>query len=75
VVDVFEESLNKMKANTEATEAIVERQELRIEEMNMNTIRAMEDRYGDQHLVASHRQKPMTWTQGSGEFQKNSATA
>jgi hypothetical protein len=55
-VDVFEESLDKMEATQEATETVVERQELRIEEAEVDTIGTLEYRYGYQHLVARRHQ-------------------
>jgi hypothetical protein len=59
-VDVFEEKLNKMdisdlEANREKSDAIAEQQDASREEVAEETIGALEDRYGDRHLVVGRR--------------------
>jgi hypothetical protein len=58
--DVFKESLDKMEAmdleaNLEAMEAVGVLQEVCNEEMNVDIIGTLEDRYGDQFLVVGCR--------------------
>lgn len=47
-----------LEANQEATEAVVEGQNVCNEEMNMDTIGALEDRYGDRLLAVRYCQQP-----------------
>jgi hypothetical protein len=47
-LDVFEESLENIETmDLEAKEAVVEQREVCNEEMNVDIIRALGDRYGD----------------------------
>jgi hypothetical protein len=79
VVVTFEGSLDRMEAtdvevNPEETEAAVGRQELFKEEMNVDSIRSLEDRYGDRRWVVRLRRGPKKRTRYSvGSRQKLSA--
>jgi hypothetical protein len=55
-----------LKANPEEIEAISEHQEVPNEEATADTIRALDDRHGDQHLAEGCHQQPKTWIQSSG---------
>jgi hypothetical protein len=70
-----EEMLDKMdtmdlETNREKFEAVADHQEIRNEEAAVETIRALEDRYGDWHLAVGRCRQPKKWTQGDGGFQK-----
>jgi hypothetical protein len=75
----FEKSPDRMEAtnlevNPETTEAILECQELRMEEADVDTIGSSEDRYGDRCLVVRRRRWAKKWIQGSfGSCQRLSA--
>jgi hypothetical protein len=47
-----------LEANPEATQAVMEKQEVRNEEMIVDAIGALEDRYRDRHLAVRRRQEP-----------------
>jgi hypothetical protein len=49
-------------------------QEVPKEEAAVETIRALEDRYGNQHLAIG-RQQPKKWIQGNGGSQKKLAAS
>jgi hypothetical protein len=58
-VDVFEERLAKMDTKvSEATDAVVEQQEVRNEKMNVDTIWAFENQYGCRRLAVRCLRQP-----------------
>jgi hypothetical protein len=63
-----------MKVCLEETEYQSEHQEVPKEEAVVETIRTLEDQYGDWHLAIWRFQQPMKRTQGSGGSQKKWAT-
>jgi N-acetylglutamate synthase-like GNAT family acetyltransferase len=67
--------LEKMEANPGELHSIAVHQKLCKEEAAVETIEAMEDRYGDWHLAVGCHQEPKKGTQGDGGSQKNLATA
>jgi hypothetical protein len=57
-----------------ATEAVLERQELRDKEKKVDNIESLEDRYGDRRLVVRRRRGPKKRTRESvGSRQKSSS--
>jgi hypothetical protein len=62
-----------LETRPETPEAVMEQQEFRNEEMNVDTIETLEDRHGDGHLAARHRREPMKRTQGNVGFRKTLA--
>jgi hypothetical protein len=79
-VDVFEERLNKMdttdlEANREKSEAVAVRQEVPNKEAEVETILALEDRYGDRRLTVGRRGRPEKWAQGDGGSRQKLAPA
>jgi hypothetical protein len=50
--------------------SIAEHQEVPKEEAAVETIGALEDRYGDRHLAIGCLRQPKKWTQGDGGYQK-----
>jgi hypothetical protein len=59
--EATEASLAKIEVNEEEVEAIPN------EEMNVDTIEALENQHGDLHLAISLRQRPRRRTQDSSE--------
>jgi hypothetical protein len=49
--------------------------ESHIEEATVETIGALEGRYGDRHVAVGRRRKPEKWTQGGGGSRKKLAAA
>jgi hypothetical protein len=64
-----------LEVNPEEVEVIAENQEVPNEEVAVETIRALEDQYGDQHLALGHCQQLKKRTQGNGGFQQKLAAA
>jgi hypothetical protein len=64
-----------LEVTLEKTEAAVERQKLRTEELNIDNIGPLEDRYGDRHLIVRRRRWAKKLTQSNNGFQKNLAAA
>jgi hypothetical protein len=65
-----------LEASQENSDAVAEHQEVPKEEAAMETIEALEDRYGECYLAASRRRQPTKRTQGDGgSRQKLVATA
>jgi hypothetical protein len=66
VVDVFDERLNKMdttdsEASWEKLEAVAEHQGVHKEEAAVETIGALVDQYGDQHLAVGRYWQLKKW--------------
>jgi hypothetical protein len=59
-----------LEANPEKIENESEHQEVPNEESAVETIRALEDRYGDWHLAIGCRHQPKKRTQGDGGTRK-----
>jgi hypothetical protein len=59
-----------LRANPEETESKSDHQEVPKEEIAMETNGALEDRYGDRHLVIECHQQLKKQTQGDGGSQK-----
>jgi hypothetical protein len=62
-VDVSEERLNKMdttllEVNWDKLGYVVEQQDVPKEDTTVETIRTLEDRYGDRHLAVGHHWQP-----------------
>jgi hypothetical protein len=55
-------------------EVVAERQKIHNEGALVETIAALEDRYGDQHLDATCRQQRKKWTQGDSMSPTQSLT-
>jgi hypothetical protein len=47
--------------------------EIYLDEMEVETIETVEDRYGDRHLAVRSRQQPKKWTRGDGVSRKKLA--
>jgi hypothetical protein len=62
------------KMDTTDLEAITVRQEVP-KEAAVETIRALEDQYGDRYLAVGHHRQPKKWTQGNGRTQQKLAAA
>jgi hypothetical protein len=52
-----------LEATQEEVEVIVEQQDISNEEINVETVKALEDQYRDWHLAVRHRRRPRKWTQ------------
>jgi hypothetical protein len=63
------------KASHEGIEAVAKHQEVPKEEGIVETIGALEDQYGDQHLAVGRHQQPKKQTQGDGGSWKKLAAA
>jgi hypothetical protein len=63
------------EANPEEMEALVEHQGVPKEEVMVETIRPLEEQYGDWYLTVGCRGQPKKWTQGDGRSWKKLATA
>jgi hypothetical protein len=77
-VVVFKERLGRMdatdlEASQEKSDALAEYQDVPKEEIAVETVRALENRYGDRHLAVECCQKPKKWIQGDGGSQKKLA--
>jgi hypothetical protein len=64
-----------LEANPDEMKSVAEQQEVLKEDAAVETIRALEDRYGDRHLAVRHRRKPKKRTQGNGGSRKKLAAA
>jgi ribosomal protein L37E len=64
-----------MKAGLEEMESVVEHQEVRKEKTAVETIRVLEDQYGDWHLAIARHRQLNKWTQVSGWSHKKLAAA
>jgi hypothetical protein len=53
--------------------AVAEHQDVPKEKATVETTRALEDQYGDQHLAIGWLRQPNKWTQGDGESWKKLA--
>jgi hypothetical protein len=78
-VDGFKESLNKidvtdLAANWGKSEAVALHHEVPNEEATVETSGALEDWYGDRHLVVGRHRQLKKWTHGDGGFRKKLAT-
>jgi hypothetical protein len=76
----LEERLNKMdttdlEANREKSECGSEHLEVPKKEAAVETIGALEDRYGDRHLAVWHRRQPKKRTQRDGGSRQKLAAA
>jgi hypothetical protein len=67
--------IGELEANQEKSDTVAEHQEVPKEKVAVETIRALEDQYGDWHLAVGHRQQLKKWTQGDGgSWKKMGAT-
>jgi hypothetical protein len=74
-IEGVEACVGKFEANREKSDAVVEHQEVPKEEVAVESVRGLEDRYGNWHLAVGHRQQLKKWIQGSGGFWKKLAAA
>jgi hypothetical protein len=65
----------KVEANPEEMESVAEYQEVPKEEVALETIEALEDRYGDRRLTVRYHRQPKKQTQGDDGFRKKLAAA
>jgi hypothetical protein len=72
---MFDACLEKMETNPKEKEAVEEQQEVPKNEAAVETIEALEDRYGDGHLAVGRRRQPKKWTQGDGGSRQKFAAA
>jgi hypothetical protein len=73
-LDTYKEIKDEMETSGE-TEAVLERQELRKEEMNMDAVRPMEDRHKGQRLKIRRGRQPRKRVQVSVGSRQKFATA
>jgi hypothetical protein len=59
------------EANPEEKESLAEHQEVPNEEASVETIGALDDKYGDRHLAVGCLQQPKKLTQGNDESWQN----
>jgi hypothetical protein len=74
-IEETEACVRKMEANREKPDAVPEHQEVPNEEAAVETIGALQDRYGERHLAVGRRWQPKERIQGDGASRQKLSSA